>query len=315
MRDASAMIEQKMVEAVGHYFRCEGQTELALSFVAYKTNQPLLFGELTVLHYEMFARQKNPFVFQAAAAVELMILALDIFDDLQDQDNPSVPWNHIDSGLSMNIAIGLLSLSEFLLADTQFEPLKKLKAMRCLSGQVIKAVKGQHVDLVNAINSEEEYIQMVREKSGSLMACACLIGTILSTERYHDWVQEYAEMMGIAAQISNDLQDICRWDQKNDLIHKKRTLPVLLLLQSSDSLSGFLQDYYNGKTGKESVYERKAEIRQWIADSGAVEYSEVVMRVHQLQAVERIKSLDVPQEWIEHLLTYIDCGTPQCSGM
>jgi competence protein ComQ len=42
----------------------------------------------------MFAGRPTD-IFLAAAAVELMILSLDIFDDLQDQDNFSVPWHTI----------------------------------------------------------------------------------------------------------------------------------------------------------------------------------------------------------------------------
>ncbi|MCB8818201.1 hypothetical protein [Desulfosporosinus shakirovi] len=67
-------------------------------------------------------------IFQAAAAVELMILSLDIFDDLQDQDNFSVPWHNINPALAMNIATGLLVLSTKAIEQTSLEQDRKVMA-------------------------------------------------------------------------------------------------------------------------------------------------------------------------------------------
>ncbi|WP_282198737.1 polyprenyl synthetase family protein [Collibacillus ludicampi] len=210
------------------------------------------FGQLVCLHYRMFGGQSHD-IYQAAAAVELMILSLDIFDDLQDQDDFSVPWNKIDVGISMNIATGLLVLSTKALEQTSFELTNRMCAIRYLNSHVLKAVNGQHNDLMDSIESEEDYLQMVRNKSAALLASACLIGTALATEKYHDTVNKYAEHMGIAAQIKNDIKDICRLDEKNDLVNKKKTLPTLYLLHNSHPEFQLIKDYYLGNLKKEEL--------------------------------------------------------------
>lgn len=304
MQEESVAIGQQMKRFAANYLRGEEHLKSVLSFIDYKLKQPLLFGELTVLHYRMFGGQ-NENIYQAAASIELMILALDIFDDLQDQDHASAPWIQMSPALSMNIAIGLLTISVASLEQTSFELIKKARAVRCLSIQVVKAVNGQYTDLLNSMSTEEECLAMIQEKSGSLLACACLLGTVLATESHHDTVMEYGIMIGVAAQIKNDIQDICRWDEKNDLIYKKKTLPTLYLLQSSHPRSQLVKSYYEEKLGKDDLYSRKFEIKQFIEESGAIQYSEVLMRVYQMKAFERVKHLNVTPEWLDKLHNYI----------
>lgn len=304
IKEISAIIAQQMRQAVENYICGDEQNSNALSFLEYKSQWPMHFGELAVLHYQMFGGQSNS-IFQAAASVELMMLALDIIDDLQDQDQPTIPWNQLDQALSLNIAIGFLSLSVSLLAQASFEPTRKTQAVRYLSAQVLKAVNGQYADLLNRVYSEADYLEIVKQKSGSLVACACLVGTALASESHLDSVAQYGEMIGVAAQIKNDIEDICRWDEKNDLIHKKKTLPALYLLQHSGLETQVVRDYYQGKVIKETMFENKSKIMRFIENSGALEYSEVMMRVYQLQALELIKRLNVDQEWIVKLQKYI----------
>jgi competence protein ComQ len=304
MQGNTVLIEKIMQQAVYDYFLNEAMIKHTSTFIAYKMKKICPFADLTVLHYQMFDG-KSPHIYQAAASIELMILALDIFDDIQDQDNPSVPWSQIEPALSTNIAISLLMLSITVLGQSTFETDRKCKAIHYLNEQVLKAVNGQYTDLTNSIHSEEDYIQMAKNKSGSLLACACLVGTALAGEAHHSTVREYAELIGIAAQIKNDINDIVRWDEKNDLIHKKKTLPTLFLLQNELPSFQIIRDYYEDNLGKEALYKQKFEIKELIEQSGAIEYANVIMRVHQLNASERIEDLGVEQAWKEKLLDYV----------
>ncbi|WP_074048696.1 polyprenyl synthetase family protein [Paenibacillus ihumii] len=87
-------------------------------------------------------------------------------------------------------------------------------------------------DLLNDIHTEESYIEMVSEKSAALIAAACMVGTLLATGERSEEVRLYAEHLGIAAQIKNDIRDLLNWDHKNDFLNRKRTLPTLYLIQS-----------------------------------------------------------------------------------
>lgn len=304
MQADSAIIGQAMLQVIDDSFPTGELKFLMSEFVKFKMKDHFPFGKLVILHYQMFGGQSED-IYQAAAAVELMILSLDIFDDLQDQDDGPMPWNTIAPAISMNIATGLLSLVAKALQQTSFEASAKLSAIDYLNTQVLKAVNGQHADLMNLIQSEDDYLQMVKNKSGSLMASACLVGTALITEEHHDCVNQYAEHMGIIAQIKNDIKDICRWDEKNDLVHKKRTLPILYLLHNQQPQYQFIRDYFRGKLIKEEWLKNKGEIQELIKKSGVFEYAHVVIRLHQLHAMEIINGMDMVQEWKEELLRYM----------
>ena len=303
MQEDWDVIGQVMLQLVNGYFPVKELKDYMSEFITFKMKGHFPFGQLVILHYQMFNGQSKE-IFKAAAAVELMILSLDIFDDLQDQDNSSVPWYKINQAIAMNIATGFLVLSTKALEQTIFERNGKITAADYLNTRVLKAINGQHTDLIGRIESEEDYIQMVREKSGALMASACLVGTALASEKHHDSVKKYAEHIGIIAQIKNDIHDICRWDEKNDLINKKKTLLTLYLLKNQLPQYQFARDYFSGKLTKEELVKTKVEIQELIEKSGAIEYARVILRLNQLRAIESIDRIGIVQEWKEKLLHY-----------
>lgn len=96
--------------------------------------------------------------------------------------------------------------------------------------KALRAIEGQHIDLLNKISCEDRYMDMVVLKSGSLTELACLIGTVLANPDKATEVQFYGSHIGVIGQIQNDMEGMKRWDGKNDLLNKKWTLPILYLL-------------------------------------------------------------------------------------
>lgn len=231
-------INNEIYQAVTKYFTVEEFNQSALGFIQYKLEEGTPFGHLTVLHYFMFGG-KSCEIYRVSAAIELMILSLDILDDLQDQDDFSKPWTQMDSSLSLNVATGFLLLSNEILLQTSFEMNKKLKVLEYFNSHIIQAVNGQHVDLLNSMTSEQEYIQMVKLKSGALVAAACTVGTVLATEDHHHIVKEYAEYIGIAAQIKNDMKDFLEKVDWRDVMHKKKRYLFYLRFKVTNQLFKF----------------------------------------------------------------------------
>jgi competence protein ComQ len=278
--------------------------DLMIEFIEYKKQYGFSFGNLAILHYQMFGGN-NKDIYKAAAAIEMMILSTDIFDDLQDQDNKSVPWRQLNQAVSMNIASGLLMLSTMLFEGTNFPIENKILAQNNFNSQIMKAVNGQHLDITNSVNSENECLQMIKLKSASLLICACVTGTILANKDYRGMVESYAEDIGIVAQIKNDITDTCNWEGKNDLIRRKRTLPLLFLIISREPETQIIRDYYAGKLNDKTIFNNKNEITNIILKSGAYEYASVILRVHQLEALEKIENLPVSTAWKERLLGFM----------
>ena len=290
MDNHNELIAQWMRSAVENHFSEQELKQRTLDFIEFKKTEGFSFGQLTKVHYEMFGGLQHEDINQACAAVETMILALDIFDDLQDQDATDKPWCSSGQAISMNIATGILMLSLKMMEDSSFD--RKWDAIRYINHQVLKAVQGQHLDLQQKMQNEEDYVKMAHDKSGSLMACACLVGVALATPDYHDAVKEYATNFGIAAQIQNDIQDVLRGDMKNDLLYKKQTLPILKLLEENHEQANLARDYYKGKVEPYFMYENKIKLLDWIRSSSSITYVQVLKRVYQRKAIQQIEELD-----------------------
>ncbi|PIC64711.1 hypothetical protein CSV79_04945 [Sporosarcina sp. P13] len=86
---------------------------------------------------------------------------------------------------------------------------------------------------------------MTIEKSGSLVALSCIVGSVLATEDYPVEIETYSNYIGLIGQITNDLADIKTWNEKNDLLNKKFSLPILYLLNYKDKDLSFIHKYYS----------------------------------------------------------------------
>lgn len=103
MEDCVPKIEFEMREMVRRHFTVDSLIQYAYLFLMDRLNEQLPFGRLTVLHYRMFGGE-GAAVYRAAAAVEFLILATDIFDDLQDQDAPKQAWSEAPLPIALHLA-------------------------------------------------------------------------------------------------------------------------------------------------------------------------------------------------------------------
>ena len=295
---------REMTDLVSSNFFQEDLKRTAIDFIEYKQKEQALFGELTVIHYKMFNGASNE-IYTVAAAVELLILALDIIDDLQDQDNLKTPWLQIDQGISLNVAIGFLTAGQQAIFETSFNDNDKQRTLKYIQRFLIRSINGQHEDLLNTVQSEEDYIKMVKKKSGSLIGLACLIGTSLATSNYHDLVLDYGINIGVIGQIENDIRDICRWEVKNDIQKKRKTLPTLYLLRGFSDVDQLIQTYYDGKIDYNTLLDHKDNVLHLIQKSGALLYANVILKKYQKKVCNKIKVLPVDETFKANLLQYV----------
>lgn len=295
-----------MISAVSNYFDDEELIRQIQHFIHHKAEEGFSFARLTKLHLDMYGGRGHPYTHHVCGAVEMMILALDIMDDLQDQDAMNKPWCTISHAISMNIATGLLMLSMHMIHETSFDENRKQNAIHLLHQQVLKAVQGQHKDLQQELNSEDDYINMIQNKSGSLMACACVIGVTLVSSEDHDQVKDYATNFGIAAQLQNDLQDVMRGDQQNDLLYKKHTLPIFKLLEEDCSYASWVRQFYKGERDKPFMYEHKVELLEWIRQSSSIKYVQVLKRVYQRKTIQQIHECNTNEHLRQKLCQVIE---------
>lgn len=287
-----------MLRKVEESFFQEDLKEIAIQSINFKESEGFSFGKLTLLHHDMFDGKAND-IFKAATAVELLVLSFDILDDLQDKDNLNTPWSKCIPALTLNLAIGLLSLSTKIISELQIAP-DSNKIFHYLS---LRAINGQHLDLINLANTEEQYITIAAQKAGSLIALASLIGASLATNKYHDIIEDYSVHVGIAEQIKNDINDLFS-SSKNDWQNKKKSLPILYILENK--IDSKVLDYYEGKLTYKEIYENSDEVKNSLTTSGSIMYANVILRKHQLLAEERINSLSIKDQYKTKILNSLN---------
>lgn len=297
-------LEAAMLEIVRRHVHVPELQRMMQSYVSYKLEESFVFAELVELHYDMFEGQ-GQHATAGAAAIELLILALDIFDDLQDKDNDRVPWMQVDPAQAMNAAIGFLSLSTAAIADAELDERRKSSALTLLHQHLSQAVGGQFMDVGNRISTEQECLTMIREKSGALVACACQLGTVLARGEMNEHVAAYGILLGLSAQIRNDMQGIRRWDTRNDLLFRKRTLPTLYLLEDASPELDVLRRYYAQEVDIESIYANKHEIMNIIEQGGCLMYTEIHLRCLYEESIHLFNQLNVEKHWISRLEKFI----------
>lgn len=284
------------------YIKEEQLKEMMLSYVDFQSKKEFPFGELTILHYQMFGGSNSDGILSIASAVECLVLAFDILDDIEDGDDLSKPWSATPS-LSLNTATAFvfLSLDVFRKSDLKY----KDEAFSIFLEKALLAVEGQHKDLLNECKTEMDYINMVLGKSGSLCSLACVIGTILARGDCPSTVSEYSKYIGVIGQVSNDLSDLKNWHGKNDLLNKRFTLPIIYLLNSKSELASLVRLYYEGNLDKETIIANHEQIDHMLKEGGAITYAEVIKKIFQNKVKAELDVLNIDQTFLDQLLKYI----------
>jgi geranylgeranyl pyrophosphate synthase len=217
------------------------------------------WGLLTLLVAEYISPDIDPLCASSVAiAVECFVCALDLLDDVEDEDqSPTV--QALGIARTLNVSTVLLALApQALLSLTQqgFAPTRVLTLLETLQEAALTATAGQHRDLLAEQRAatdltDEECIAIAAGKAGSLMRLACRMGVLCAggDDFFSEKFSALGEHLGIAHQLDNDSHDMyyLLQDQlsisifadvtnvnasaksgKTDLIRGKKTLPIVI---------------------------------------------------------------------------------------
>lgn len=182
-------------------------------------------------------------VIRCAAIIELIHTATLVHDDVVDKaplrrGQPSLNsiWdNHISVLMGDFLLAKALNLIVLL-----NEPDLMVKIAKCTEqlskGELLQATRGFDVDI-----TEEEYFQIIGEKTASLVATGCEVGAYLTSRSLDraNRFREFGECLGLAFQITDDLLDFTG-DQNtigkpvgNDVAEGTVTLPLIHALKQA----------------------------------------------------------------------------------
>lgn len=287
-------IQEHLYRIVDEYIRSEDLNQLFKSFIVSKVKEDRTWGEITLYTHYMFGGT-SPDIQRYAALTELIVLISDIIDDIQDQDQEGKPWMQCSQADTLHTIFVMLLGFVGELGQMQINE----KVLIEITHIITRSVKGQYKDVMNTATSADEYLLMTQEKSGSLFRLACYMGHMMldCSQETIEQVNDLADCIGLIHQIQNDMRDLVRYDVKNDLYKKKRTLPILYLLAIEDEAFHPLQKYYEGAITTEVLLRDKGAFIQMIVDSGCMEYSRVVQSVCLQKAEEIYEGLPALSSW------------------
>ncbi len=281
-----AAVESQLREAVRSSYPFLAETSRHLVQAGGKRFRPLL-----VLLAARFGDATLPGVVQAAVAIELTHLSTLYHDDVMDAaplrrgtDSANARWSNTIAILTGDF---LFARASELTADLGTEATRMLArtiALLC-EGQIRETVgPGEDDDPV------DHYLQVVAEKTGSLIATSARLGAMLAgaDEVTVAMLASYGEKIGVAFQLSDDLLDVVGnatdvgKTPGTDLREGIATLPTLLAARSSDlslqPLQGLLgqplaetaiADALTALRGSSVVEEARAEVQRWADEARA----------------------------------------------
>ena len=202
------------------------------------------FRPLLVLLASRFADPDAPGVVPAAVAIELTHLSTLYHDDVMDEavvrrgtESANSRWNNTIAILTGDF---LFARASEITADLGTE------ATRILAQTIAVLCEGQIRETVGPADGEDpiaHYLQVVAEKTGSLIATSTRLGALLAgaDAATVDVLTRYGEAIGVAFQLSDDLLDVTSESEQSgktpgtDLREGIRTLPMLYALRSPET--------------------------------------------------------------------------------
>lgn len=218
---------------------------------------------------------------KAATIVELLHTATLIHDDVIDESELRRGGPSLNSIWSDKISI---LVGDYLFSSVLhgLSGLKNLDMIKIISNVAKRMSQGELLQLEQGHNyemNEATYFKLIADKTASLLAATCELGTITSSsynKNQNNDLKKFGEYLGIAFQIKDDLLDFTGSEKSlgkpiaKDLIENIITLPLLYGLKNSDNhnqtkILTLLQ---------KGIQERDVSIiRNFAKESGGIEYA------------------------------------------
>lgn len=247
-------------------------------------------------------------ILPAAAGLQFLLAAGDVFDDIEDADSSESLSAKCGPSVATNVATILLILAEkaiLRLKERSVEDYIILRVMDVVNSYYVTVCTGQHLDLSlfsEGVIPEDEYLRVVSMKSASQIECACHIGALLAAvnQELIDSFTKFGYNLGMAAQIANDIQGITRG---SDIVKPKITLPVIYALAQTD---GKTRDQLENIFVKQSeAVTDPAQIKDLLLHIGAIHYATVKLEFYKQHALDILSQIESAGPSVERLKLFL----------
>ncbi|MDZ4724484.1 MAG: polyprenyl synthetase family protein [candidate division Zixibacteria bacterium] len=215
----------------------------------------------------------------ASLAIELIHTATLLHDDVVDdaelrrgQETVNAKWTNL---ISVLMGDYLFAKAFRIMVDTG--SIELIGAISKATERVSVGELRQIEETGNYALSEDEYLEIIADKTASLFAVSCETGPILSRRpAERDRFALFGESIGTAFQIADDLLDFIGEADKigkqpgNDVMNGKVTLPLIYSLKQVSEASGreiikYLKTQDDGESFK--------TIHRFVTENGGIDYA------------------------------------------
>lgn len=239
---------------------------------------------------------QNLSVRQVSVAVELIHLATLIHDDIIDEAPTRRGISSVPGGWGNTVAVlmgdFLFSKAFKLLLASGSVPAQTL--MTKATGQMcLGEIKQLRYSLLHSMD-EKEYLEMIENKTASLMASATASGAHLGglTEDLIECFHAFGHAIGMAFQITDDVLDytsssqVLGKEQGGDVRNGKVTLPLIHLLQNNGKIARSIFD------GSDTIEIKTKNLLSLMNDLGSIEYAYSIGRKYGEAADENLQKIE-----------------------
>ncbi len=262
---------------------------------------PLIVCEAICRHYKH--------ALPAAAALELVKSAAEVLDDVEDADSSKSISARYGSAVATNVATILIGLAERAITRLKGRGVADsiiVCVMDVFNSFFITACSGQHLDLSLSSEmaaSEDVYLRVIGMKSASPEECACHVGALLANANQElvDMFAKFGHNLGMASQITNDIQGITRG---SDVLKHRITLPVIYVLTQADGKTRNQLELAFRKPSESAP--GPAQIRDLLFRTGAIHYATIKMEFYKQCALDILSQAEGAGASVERLKLFLE---------
>jgi heptaprenyl diphosphate synthase len=263
------------------------------------------FRALLVLLAGSFGDPSDPRLIPGSVAIELVHLATLYHDDVIDEadarrgaPSANVRWDNTVAILTGDFLFARASEISTELGTDVCRLLARTIAILC-DGQIREVDSSAKID-----QSEQDYLEIIRRKTGSLIATSCRLGGMLSDAipEHTDVLEEFGYALGSAFQLSDDIMDITATQLKlgkepgSDMRLGVYTAPVLHALANDVHREELARILSHGAPGGE-LLDRALEI---VRAGGSIDHAREDVTAEAARAIALARRL--PSRPAQHAL-------------
>ncbi len=243
----------------------------------------------------------NNTTYNAAVTIELLHTASLIHDDVVDESKMRRGLASLNAIYDNKMAVlaGDFFLSTALIKSVLTGDMDIITIVSDLGRTLAEGELNQLSLVKEAIINEEEYFEVIKKKTASLLSSCMRIGA-MSVNASEEDIEKFArlgEILGICFQIRDDIFDYFTNNvgkpTGNDIREGKITLPLLYAIKQSPKEK---QDYfYKIITDSDFSDENIEMFISYAKDNGGIEYAYSKIEIYKQQAQKIIENIDNEQ--------------------